>query len=135
MQNNILERGELKEVLEEIEYYPEIRASLEGYLHHYINTKDLELVILLLEAGADPNHTDPLHCYLLHLLHEYQSTKTTAGELVLDIMLNLLESGADPNRVAENNLRAYDYAVAWKCIPVAQLLEKYGVDTKLREVI
>lgn len=86
-------------------------------------------------AGADPNPKDNLDDYLFYLYDEYMQTKSTSGDIVLEVMNELLTAGADPNRVWCNNYRAYDYATENNVIPVKELLESYGVDTKLREYI
>jgi hypothetical protein len=130
-----LTKEELIEKLEEIELYPELKKGLGEYLSDYVHQKDLKVVTKLLKAGANPNSAEGLNDYLLYLLHEYEVEKNTNGELVLLIMKTLLENGANPNRVAMNNLRAYDYAVAHNTIKVAKLLREYEVNVELREVI
>ena len=130
-----LTREELIEKLEEIECWPEHRHYLGCYLHQYIHSKDIEIVELLLKAGADPNPQDDLDCYLHHLFHEYKVTKTTAGDQLLKLMQVLLEAGANPNRVWCNNYRAYDYAAAEGVEPIIELLEKYGANRKTRRYI
>ena len=135
MSESTLTREELIEGLHEIEFYPEIQPHLDTYLQHFIYAKDLEMVKLLLKAGAAPNPKNDLDCYLHHLLHEYKVTKTTSGELILELMQALLEAGANPNRVWCNNFRAYDYAVTEEIEPVAKLLEQYGAEQSIREYI
>jgi len=130
-----LSREELIDRVAEIELWPELKPDLNGYLSHYVQSKDPKLVELLLNAGADPDSKEELDCYLHHLFHEYKATKSTSGDAVLQIMEMLLKAGANPNRVWCNNWRAYDYAVEENIIPIASLLEKYNVDKKPREYI
>jgi ankyrin repeat protein len=132
---NNLSREELKQKLGEIDFWPELLPILNNYLYQYVHSKDLEMVRLLLNAGANPNPEDDLDCFLHHLFHEYKVTRTTAGDRVLELMKILLEAGANPNRVWCNNYRAYDYAAVEDIEPVKRLLEKYGADKKIREYI
>ena len=135
MSASTLTREELKETVEELAFHPEVRRHLDSYLNQYVHAKDLEMVKLLLKAGANPNPIDNLDCYLHHLLHEYEATKTTSGEMVLSLMGVLLEGGASPNRPWCNNWRAYDYAASQNIEPVATLLLQYGADPKIREYV
>jgi hypothetical protein len=135
MSASTLTREQLKEAAEELDFHPEIRVHLDSYLNLYVLGKDLEMVKLLLNAGANPNPSDDLDCYLHHLLHEYQATKTTSGEIVLALMRALLEGGANPNRPWCNNWRAYDYAATQNVEPVAKLLLQHGADPKIREYV
>ena len=130
-----LPRQKLIEKLDEIEFYPEFKTNLDEYLPNFIHNCDIELIQMLLDAGASPNAKDHLDDFLFHLLHEYEVTKTTKGELILSIMKVLLKSGADPNIVVMGNYRAYDYAVCYNLYEVKELLENYGVDKQLREYI
>lgn len=127
------EREELKEILENLDCYPEIREELQDYLSHYVQSLDLEMVAALLEGGCNPNPKDNLHCFIHLLLHEYIAVKTSSGMAVLEMLEMLLMHGANPNRVWSNNQRAYDYAVAWDIKPVANLLKRFGADSELRE--
>ncbi len=131
----VLTREILIQKLQEIEFWPELLDDLNFYLKSYLYSKDLEVIKLLLSNGANPNPDDSLNCYLHHFLHEYQSNKSLHGELILSIMEQLLMAGADTNRVWCNNYRAYDYAIYWDIRPVAELLEKYGANKKMREYI
>ena len=133
MQN--LSKQDLIEKLEEIEFFPELKNELDKYLSNFIQIKDLEIIKKLLTAGANPNSKEDLDDYLLYLLHEFEVEKNTNGEIILSIIEYLLKNGANPNRVAMNNLRAYDYAVGRSTKEVAELLEKFGADKKLREAI
>ena len=126
----MLTRSELIEKLGEFEFWPEIALEFEEHLRNAISSKDLELVRLLLNAGANPNAKEDLHCYLFLLLHEYMVTKSTTGNISLDIMNELLNAGADPNRVVQCNLRAYDYAVGYRVKPMVEMLERYGAEKK-----
>jgi len=128
-------KEEILTKLEEIEFWPDLKAQLEFYLDNAINLKDIDFIETLLKAGANPNPKEGLNCHLHHLLHEYQVEKTTKGEMILSIIELLLKFGANPNRVWGNNLRAYDYAVSWKIGPVIEVLEKYGADKELREPV
>ncbi len=130
-----LPREELVEKLDEIECWPELKPYLSLYLAHYICEKDLKAVQLILGAGANPNPPDSLNCHLYYLLHEYQVTKSTSGDIVLKIMRSLLEAGADANRVCGNNLRAYDYTMGKDVLQIKALLEEYGAIKELREPI
>lgn len=133
MSASTLTREELREAVEELELYPDVQTHLDSYLHQYVHAKDLEMVRLLLKAGANPNPKEHLGCYLHYLLHEYEATKTTSGELVLELMVALLEGGANPNRPWCNNWRAYDYAASQKVESVARLLLQHGADPEIRE--
>ena len=135
MNDLTLTREELIEKLEEIECWPEVLPDLNNYLNQYVQSKDVELVRLLLNAGADPNPEDQLDCYLHQLFHEYKVTQTTAGDRILELMKVMLEAGANPNRVWCNNWRAYDYAATEGVEPVARLLEQCGADSTIREYI
>lgn len=127
-----LTRNELVEKLEEIEFWPELEPHLDCYLDHYIHAKDVEIIRMLVNAGANPNPKSGADCYLRGLLHEYHATRSLKGALVIEIMELLLEFGADPNRVWGCNLRAYDLCD----VPViTQLLERYGADPAAREPI
>lgn len=135
MSASTLTREELLEAVEDLELYPEVYTHLDSYLNQYVHAKDLVMIRLLLKAGANPNPKHHLDCYLHHLLHEYEATKTTSGELVLEIMAALLEGGANPNRPWCNNWRAYDYAASQDVKPVAQLLLQYGAIPEIREYV
>ncbi|MEW8227057.1 MAG: hypothetical protein AB2748_15010 [Candidatus Thiodiazotropha endolucinida] len=135
MSASTLTREELKEVLSEMEFHPEVERYLDSYLRQYVYSKDLEMVKLLLKRGANPNPRDDLDCYLHHLLHEYEVTKTTSGETLLALMSALLEGGANPNRTWCNNWRAYDYAATQHVEPVARLLLQHGASPEIREYV
>jgi len=128
-----LDRVELLDKLRELEYFPEFTEELDHYLPKYIRDKDLEVVQVLLKAGANPNPKESLNCYLLGLLFEYQAVKTTAGEAVLELLQILLEYGANPNRIVMNNQRAYDYSVSKKHPEVEKILLKHGAIRELRK--
>ncbi len=130
-----LNRDQLKERIEELVLSPELISELNIYLNEYIRKIDLEIVNLLLQAGADPNPKQDLDDYLFYLYDEYRITKSTTGEIVLELMNELLKAGANPNRVWCNNYRAYDYAVENNVTAVKELLENHGVDKKLRKYI
>lgn len=130
-----LERESLLERLDEIELWPELIGELNLYLGDAIQAKDIALIKPLLHSGANPNPKANLDCYLYYLLHEYQVEKVLNGELILSIFELILQNGANPNRVWGNNLRAYDYAIAWGVEPISNLLEQYGADRNLRDVI
>ncbi len=131
----MLSRQQLKEQLVEIDYWPELKSDLDFYLNEYIFSKDVEMINLLLETGANPNPNEDLDDHLFYLYDEYQQVRSTSGDIVLTIMESLLKAGANPNRVWCNNCRAYDYAVNAGIQPVRELLERYGVDQNLRESI
>ena len=135
MSASTLTREELIDELYEIEIYPEIRPHLDNYLQQFVYAKESVMVELLLKAGVNPNPKDGLGYYLQHLFHEYKVTKSTSGDLILELMRVLLEGGANPNRVWCNNYRAYDYAVNETVEPVARLLERYGADQEIREYL
>jgi hypothetical protein len=131
-----LERSELLNALEELEFFPELKKELSVYLYQYVHQSDLEMIQLLLKAGANPNPKENLDCYLHHLLHEYIVTKSTKGEYILQIARSLLAAGANPNRVWSNNWRAYDYAADDNYVSeYAALLLEYGADPFIREKI
>lgn len=131
--DSMLNRDLLQERLEEIEFWPELISELSFYLSKYVREKDLNLVRLLLKAGADPNPKQDLEDYLFYLYDEYVITKSTTGDIVLELMNELLKAGANPNRVWCNNYRAYDYAVENNVSPIKELLENYGADKMLRK--
>ena len=131
----LLSREELLQQLEELEFRPELAVDLNIYLKNYLYGKDLQLITTLLRSGANSNPESNLDCWLHHFLHEYMSNKTLHGDLILTIVESLLQHGANPNRVWSNNLRAYDYAIAYGVKPFYSLLEKYGANTELREPI
>lgn len=128
-------REELKEKIEELEFWPELSTQLDWYLKDFLYNKDVEMISILLQAGANPNPKRGLDCWLHHFLHEYITNRTANGELILNIVELLLMHGANPNRVWSNNLRAYDYAIHWDIKPFSVLLEGYGASTELRECI
>lgn len=131
----LLSREELLEQIGELEFRLDLVADLGIYLQNYLYSKDLQLITVLLQSGANPNPDSDLDCWLHYFLHEYISNKTLHGELILAIVEALLKHGANPNRVWANNQRAYDYAIEYKIEPFALLLEKYGANTELREYI
>ena len=131
----LLSREELLEQIGELEFRLDLVSDLGIYLQNYLYSKDLELITVLLQSGANPNPESDLDCWLHYFLHEYKSNKTLHGELILAIVEALLKHGANPNRVWANNQRAYDYAIEYKIEPFALLLEKYGASTELREYI
>lgn len=130
-----LTREELIAVLSDESSGVEDIGELDYYLKHAVHDFDLELLRLLMKAGANPNPELHSDCYLHRLMTRFLRDRTTKGDLVLEMLEELLKSGADANRIWGNNLRAYDYAVAWKAEPVAELLAKYGADIELRESI
>lgn len=131
-----LDRSELIDTLRELEFSPEPSEDFSSYLHKYIYQGDLEMIQLLLEAGANPNPVKDSDCYLRHLLHEYTVNKTVKGELILQVARSLLAAGANPNRVWCNNWRAYDYAAAASCVSeYTALLLEFGADPAIREKI
>ncbi len=131
----ILTREELIQKLQEIKFWDDVLPDLDFYLNNFINSKDLEVIKLLLDNGANPNPIDDEECYFMKLLYEYRDNKTLKGDLILRIMEALLKAGANPNKIWYNNYRAYDYAVMWNLEPIANLFEKHGIDKKLREYI
>ncbi|UZE97193.1 hypothetical protein [Alkalimarinus alittae] len=130
-----MERQELLDTIEEIEFFPERKDELFSYLENYLHKKDFEVIEKLLRAGAQPNSKDALSDYFLYLLHEYQVEKAINGSLILTIIDLLLKHGGNPNRVAMNNWRAYDYAVAYEVSEVANLLLRYGAKPEIRPKI
>lgn len=132
---NLLSREELLEKIGDLKFHSDLAADLDMYLQNYLYIKDLQLITVLLQSGANPNSESDLDCWLHYFLHEYISNKTLHGELILAIVEILLKHGANPNRVWANNLRAYDYAIEYEIEPFALLLEKYGANTQLREYI
>lgn len=124
------------EVIDRLEYpaaYPDIKESLDQYFMSAIYSKDYEYIKVLLEAGVNPNVKND--CLLQHYLHEYMVEKTIRGELIRDIMVLLLNHGIDPDVESMNGIRAYDYAVRWKVIPIAELLKQHVKDTAVKEPI
>jgi ankyrin repeat protein len=130
-----LNREQLKEKIEELEFWPELSSQLDFYLKDFLYNKDIEMITILLKAGASPNPKEDLDCWLHHFYEEYMTNKTLHGELILKIVELLLIHGANPNRLWSNNLRAYDFAIHWGIKPFTALLEKHGVDLELRESI
>jgi len=130
-----LGREELFDLLERIEEFPELRKYLDHYVARFVAAKDRQALEKLFSAGASANSACPLNDHLRLLLHEYEVEHTLHGPEILAIVELLLKSGADPNRVADNNLRAYDYAVSHKTVDFAGLLERYGVDRSPRKPI
>lgn len=128
-----LTREELFEALQEVDAHPELKEHLTNYVCKFVFEKDREALELLLAAGAPANSADPLDDYLRFLVHEYAAERTLHGAEILSIMELLLRYGADPNRVADNNLRAYDYALG--CKDIVLLLEQYGADPMPREPV
>lgn len=128
---NLLSREELLEKIGDLK--SDLAADLDMYLQNYLYSKDLQLITVLLQSGANPNPVSDLDCWLHYFLHEYISSKTLHGEIILAIVEILLKHGANPNRVWANNQRAYDYAIEYEVEPFALLLEKYGANTQLRE--
>jgi hypothetical protein len=131
----LLSREELLKQIGELEFRPDLAADSEFYLQNYLYSKDLQLITVLLQSGANPNPESDLDCWLHYFLHEYISNKTLHGELILAIVEVLLKHGANPNRVWCNNQRAYDYAIAYGSEPYFWLLERYGANPELREYI
>lgn len=131
----LLSREDLLGQIGEIEFRPDLAPDLDFNLENYLYTKDLEMISVLLQSGANPNPKNDLDCWLQHFLHEYISNRTLHGEIILSIVETLLKHGTNPNRVWANNQRAYDYAIDYKVEPFVLLLEKYGANTELREYI
>ncbi len=131
----LITREQLKEKIEELELWPELLTQLDLHLTQFLYSKDLEMISILLQAGANPNPKSDLDCWLHHFLHEYITNRILHGELILNIVELLLRHGANPNRVWCNNLRAYDYAIEYEIKPFAEILKEYGVNPELRESI
>lgn len=130
-----LTKEELMDKLEDFELYPELKNQLDSHLSDHIHNHDVNFIEMLLKAGANPNSSGNLNDFLRSLLEQFKNEKDTNGKEILRTIEVLLKYGADPNKVADNNLRAYDYAVSSRTKEVIGLLEKYGADKKRREAI
>ena len=80
--------------------------NVSGYIFYPIfyavNMKNLELLKLLIERGADPNLRDAVGNTVLHL---------AAGHDDPTIIKSLLDAGADPDLINSNHYTAYFIAV------------------------
>lgn len=130
-----MNRQDILDFLDEIEFFPEKREEVFSYLQDFICSLDLEVVGKLLEAGASPQAKDNLSDYLYYLLNEYQNTHTLHGDRILLLMEMLLKAGANPDGIWCNNWRAYDYAVAYEISEIIELLKKYGASQVGRQKI
>jgi len=115
---------------------PEFIQTRDAYLKSAVLSKDVQLVDLLLKAGANPNHAESWGDTLLHyLVHEYEVTRTTQGAVVLQLADLLLSHGADPELVGGGNWRAIDLCIEHRLNELVSLFVRYGADPKQRAYV
>ena len=84
-----MNREDILEKFEEIEFFSELKSEIFSYLPDYIYSEDLYMVRKLVKAGASPNSKDNTDDYLHHLLSVYQVTRSSKGDIILELMIML----------------------------------------------
>lgn len=101
-----------------------------------IENLDIEGVKVALKNGANPNGKDPNESLLHQLAHEYIATKTTAGDIIIDVALLLINAGTNVNQIGYNNWRrAIDILLDSNASDFASILIKNGSTPQQREFI
>jgi ankyrin repeat protein len=128
-----------EDLLENIETYrndSEFIACRNTHLARAVRSKDRELVIALLEAGAGPDIIEPWGDSLQHyLVHEFQVLRSTQGDTIASILESLLAKGANPEHVGANNWRALDMAIDRGLQELVSIFVRHGANPIQREFI
>jgi ankyrin repeat protein len=101
-------------------------SALPPVLKHALDFEDQEGVKLLLDAGADPNHSDANGENALH-------SAVWRGRSP-EIVAALLDAGANIDTARSDGRTAYELAVCTGQQETAQLLRKRGADTSLTQI-
>jgi ankyrin repeat protein len=127
------------ELFENIEIYrdnPEFVEWRNSYLEHAVHEKDLQLVNLLLEAGAGPDVVSTWSDSLQHyLVEEYLALRSTQGQTVVSILEALLSHGANPEHAGTNNRRAIDLAIDRNVPELRDVFVRFGANPEKREFL
>ena len=112
---------------------PAFTSVRDELLRRAVHAKDLEVVEVLLKAGAGPDYVETWGESLLHHLeHEYEVTRSSQSPTVLRLVELLLSYGANPNQVGSGNWRAMDLGIEHGSTEFCRLLLQYGADPRQR---
>jgi hypothetical protein len=129
-----LTREELLGGITEYRDDPEFTKWRDLYLRDAVHGEDLELVKVLLDAGAGPDVVTAWSDSLQHYLVErYLLVRSTNGDTVIAILEALLSHGANPEHIGSNNRRGIDLAIDRNLPILCDLFIRYGADPKQRE--
>ena len=145
---DLVESGKIDEVKRLIKLYGEELdidyTSNDGYkftpLLASVSIHDIDMVNVLLDAGADPNCTDnkhdrysPLHWAASVQGHDYASLSIGQTKERIEIVTALLEAGANVNAVTVvHKMTPLAFAVSNGFDKITQILLSYDADTTIK---
>jgi ankyrin repeat protein len=116
--------------------HPDFIQARNQHLANAVRCRDIQLIEVLLNAGAGPDWVDAGgDTLLLYLVHEYRVTRTSQGPTILQIATLLLEHGASPELVDAGNWRAIDHCTEQRLDAMTNLLVRFGADPTQREYV